>query len=284
MAVMPKLSFALPLYRLATTSFACVTVVAASSTYAADCNKTVYLTFDTGNMSVAQHVAEILHKHQVKATFFLANEKTTQGNYALDPAWADFWKRMVKDGHAFGSHTLHHTYFVKDGGKSSANNSSSGIYVKSQFGPQSGKVRLVNGESFCQDIKGSDERFFQLTGHHLDPIWRAPGGKVSAQSIQFGQACGYAHVGWSESGFLGDELPSEKFPNDYLLRKALNSIRPSDITMAHLGIWSRKDPWANADLEPLILGLKAQGYCFGRITDLEQHPKISRIIAKSKLR
>ena len=280
---MPKLLSALPLYRLATISFTCIAAGVISSAYAADCDKKVYLTFDTGNMSVAQHVADVLQKHQVKATFFLANEKTTQGNYALDPAWADFWKRLVKDGHAFGSHTLHHTYFVKNGEKGSAKNGSSGIYVKSQFGPQSGKTRFVNSESFCQDIKGADERFAQLTGRHLDPIWRAPGGKVSAQSIQFGQACGYAHVGWSESGFLGDELPSEKFSNDYLLHKALQSIKPGDITMAHLGIWSRKDPWATADLEPLILGLKAQGYCFGRVTELEQHHKISRIIAKSTL-
>jgi hypothetical protein len=27
--------------------------------------------------------------------------------------------------------------------------------------------------------------------------------------------------------------------------------------VAHLGIWSRKDPWAPAVLEPLITGLKA---------------------------
>jgi len=274
MAVTPKNTLASFFVYTATIGFICVANVA----HAVDCDKRVYLTFDTGNMSVAQHVANVLQKHQVKATFFLANEKTTQGDYALDPSWGDFWKRMVKDGHAFGSHTLHHTYFVKD-----ASRGVGGIYVKSQFGPQSDKTRLVNSESFCQDIRGADERFVQLTGRHLDPIWRAPGGKVSAQSIQFGQACGYAHVGWSETGFLGDELPSEKFPNEYLLRKALTSIRPGDIAMAHLGIWSRKDPWANADLEPLILGLKAQGYCFGRITDLEQHPKISRIMAKSKL-
>ena len=277
MAVMPKYSFVLPLYRLVTICFAYVVGIAVlvNDVHAESCDKKVYLTFDTGNMSVAQHVADVLQKHQVKATFFLANEMTTRGDFALDASWADFWKRLVKDGHAFGSHTLHHTYFVRDG--------ENGIYVKSQFGPKSGKLRLVSEESFCHDIRGVDERFVQLTGRHLDLIWRAPGGKVSRQSIQFGQACGYAHVGWSESGFLGDELPSEKFSNDYLLHKSLQSIKSGDITMAHLGIWSRKDPWATADLEPLILGLKAQGFCFGRITELGQHPKISRIMAKAKL-
>jgi hypothetical protein len=42
----------------------------------------------------------------------------------------------------------------------------------------------------------------------------------------------------------------------------LRSVKPGDITMAHLGIWSRKDAWAPAVLEPLIEGWKRKGYCF----------------------
>jgi peptidoglycan/xylan/chitin deacetylase (PgdA/CDA1 family) len=83
------------------------------------------------------------------------------------------------------------------------------------------------------------------------------------------KACGYTHVGWAPAGFLGDELPSEKFSNEALLRKALQGIRSGDILMAHLGIWSRKDAWAPAVLEPLIVGLKAKGFCF---RTLREHP------------
>ena len=54
-----------------------------------------------------------------------------------------------------------------------------------------------------------------------------------------------------------------------LLKKALRDIRPGDILMAHLGIWSRKDPWAPAVLEPLIMGLKDRGFCF---RTLREHP------------
>ena len=77
------------------------------------------------------------------------------------------------------------------------------------------------------------------------------------------------HVGWAEAGVLGDELPSERYPNDKLLAQALARIRPGDILMAHLGIWSRQDPWAPAVLEPLITGLKARGHCFAT---LREHP------------
>jgi peptidoglycan/xylan/chitin deacetylase (PgdA/CDA1 family) len=69
---------------------------------------------------------------------------------------------------------------------------------------------------------------------------------------------------------LGDELPSDKYPNAWLLDRALNNIRSGDILMAHLGIWSRRDPWAPAVLEPLIEGLKTKGFCF---VTLKEHPK-----------
>ena len=43
------------------------------------------------------------------------------------------------------------------------------------------------------------------------------------------------------------------------------------ILLAHLGIWSRKDPWAPAALEPLIVGLKQRGLCFAT---LREHPTL----------
>ena len=90
----------------------CVLVLlAALPAAAAPCAGTVYLTFDTGNMEPAEAIAGILDKHQVKATFFLANEKTKRGDMSLDPSWAPYWKRLVQAGHAFGSHTWRHWYF-----------------------------------------------------------------------------------------------------------------------------------------------------------------------------
>jgi peptidoglycan/xylan/chitin deacetylase (PgdA/CDA1 family) len=80
-----------------------------------------------------------------------------------------------------------------------------------------------------------------------------------------GDMCGYQHIGWANAGFLGDELNSDKHPNSVLLERASRDIRDGDITMAHLGIWSRKDPWAPAVLEQLIVNLKQRGFCFGLI-------------------
>jgi peptidoglycan/xylan/chitin deacetylase (PgdA/CDA1 family) len=88
--------------------------------------------------------------------------------------------------------------------------------------------------------------------------------------LQAAKACGYQHVGWASAGFLGDELSSSTHPNPRLLSKALAEIRAGDVLMAHLGIWSRQDPWAPAVLEPLIVGLKQKGFCFAT---LREHPQ-----------
>jgi peptidoglycan/xylan/chitin deacetylase (PgdA/CDA1 family) len=230
-----------------------------SQTFAANgCNKSIYLTFDTGNMSVAQQVADILRKQQVKATFFLANEKTFRNDYALDDSWKAFWNTLVEDGHAFGSHTLNHTYWQKDHGSDS-------VVVKPQFGPDAGRNIYMKNSQFCQQIKDVDQRFRVLTGQPVSKIWRAPGGKVSPRLVHFGDVCGFEHISWSKAGFLGDELSSKDFPNYFLLNRALKTLENDNITMAHLGIWSRQDPWAPAVLEPLIIGLKNKGFCFKKI-------------------
>jgi peptidoglycan/xylan/chitin deacetylase (PgdA/CDA1 family) len=225
---------------------------------AKNCDKTIYLTFDTGNMSVATHVADVLKRHQIKATFFLANEKTNRGDFAMDDSWKDFWKSLADQGHSFGSHTLDHTYWQKDIDHKR-------VLVKSQFGKYAGKARELDATQMCQEIEASNRRFQSLAGRKLDPIWRAPGGKTSPLLIQMGQQCNYQHIGWAKAGFLGDELSSEVYSNKALLTKALDGLKDGNITMAHLGIWSRKEPWAPEVLEPLIVGLKEKGFCFAPI-------------------
>lgn len=229
------------------------------------CQGTVYLTFDTGSQSQAEFIAQTLRKYQIKATFFMANEKTVQGNYSLDPEWAAYWQQLVKEGHAFGTHTFDHVYVVRDlpHGR---------IEVKPQFGAHAGQTLSWSAQDYCNELKRVDTRFFELTGAKLDGFWRAPGGKLTPNLLKAGSSCGYQHVAWSPAGFSGDELPSEKWRNPVLLQRVLNSIKAGDIFMAHLGIWSRKQAWAPANLEPLIVGLQQKGYCFAT---LREYPKLA---------
>ncbi|WP_426321728.1 polysaccharide deacetylase family protein [Pseudoduganella sp. R-43] len=240
---------------------------AAAQAPAPACRGTIYLTFDTGSQSQAHLIATVLARQNVKATFFLANEKTVKGDYSLDPSWQAYWRARVAEGHAFGSHTFDHTYYVRDAGNGK-------ISVKPQFGARAGKVQDWTSQQYCAELRRVDQRFQELTGKALDPFWRAPGGKTSPRTLAAGKACGYQHAGWATpAGFSGDELPVERASNAQLLKRALDGLRDGDIFMAHMGIWSRKDPWAPANLEPLIEGLKQKGFCFAT---LREHPDYSK--------
>ena len=228
----------------------------------AACERPVYLTFDTGHMGVAPLIAEVLQRHQVRVTFFAAHEKTREGDGTLGEHWAAWWRARAQEGHEFASHTHDHAYWRKD-------LPDGGFLIRPSSGPQAGQDLRWPAQDYCANLDQASSRLQQLTGQAPLPLFRAPGGRHSPALLQAAQACGYRHVGWADAGFLGDELPSDKHPNAQLLARALERIRPGDILMAHLGIWSRQDPWAPAVLEPLIVGLQRKGLCFAT---LREHP------------
>lgn len=229
---------------------------------AAACDKPVYLSFDTGHMGVAPLIAQVLRDEAVPATFFLANERTKTGGWSLDEQWAPWWRDLAASPlhHAFGSHTWdHHTWL--------ADRPDGGFDTRPSMGPQAGQRQVLTAAAYCAELQRPADRFQAMTGQAMGPLFRAPGGKTSPALLKAAQACGWQHVGWAPAGFLGDELPSDRWPNDALLKKALAGIRPGDILVAHLGIWSRQDPWAPAVLQPLIAGLKARGFCFATLRE-----------------
>jgi peptidoglycan/xylan/chitin deacetylase (PgdA/CDA1 family) len=237
------------------------------------CEKPVYLTFDTGHMEVAPLILETLRKNQVLVTIFAANERTKTGDGSLGEHWAPWWKAAASHGHEFASHTFDHVYWRAD-----LPGALPAFRVKASAGAQEGREMQATASQYCAQLDKASQRLQVLTGKPTLPLFRAPGGKTSPALLAAAKRCGYAHVGWADAGFLGDELPSERYSNEFLLNKALRTIRRGDILMAHLGIWSRKDPWAPANLEPLITGLKARGFCFDT---LRNHPEFKGWITRN---
>ena len=257
---------------------AAAAAAAATASPAPGCERAVYLTFDTGHMGVAPLVADVLQRHQVKVTFFLANERTRNGGASLDDEWAPWWKARAAEGHAFGSHTWDHDVWRADvdaakgsGGDAAAaaGGAAGSLRVRPTMGAQAGRERTLTPQAYCEQLKRPARRLQAMTGQPMGAIFRAPGGKTSPALLKAAAECGFTHVGWTPAGFLGDELPSDRYPNERLLRQALRDVKAGDILLAHLGIWSRQDPWAPAVLEPLITGLKARGLCFAT---LREHP------------
>jgi len=228
------------------------------------CVNPLYLTFDTGHMDIAPLVADVLKRQNVKVTFFAANERTKVGDGSLGNHWSSWWKERAAEGHEFASHTYDHVYWRGD---------LPGVEPKFRMQPTSGAFEgrefTWDTKKYCSQLAYANERLQDFTGKKPLPLFRAPGGKTSPRLLAAAKSCGFEHVGWAAAGFLGDELPSEKFSNEVLLKKALRDIKKGDILMAHLGIWSRKDPWAPTVLEPLIMGLKDKGFCFAT---LREHP------------
>ncbi len=249
--------------RFAAAIAAALATVLVNTAAAGQCRGHVYLTLDTGNMRHAEDIAAILQRQDVRATFFLANEKTARGDYSLDPAWSAYWKARAAEGHAFGSHTWRHGRFIAD-------DEAGGVRYRPQFGEQAGRTILLTPAAVCEELRRVETVFSGQTGRRLDAIWRAPGGHTTPHALAAGQRCGFAHVGWASAGFLGDELPSDKYPNEMLLARALRDIRDGDVLLAHLGIWSRKQPYAPM-LEPLIAGLRQRGLCFRTLREHPQH-------------
>jgi peptidoglycan/xylan/chitin deacetylase (PgdA/CDA1 family) len=173
----------------------CATCLAHGATPEA-CQGTVYLTLDTGNMRHAEAIATILDKHQVKATFFVAQEKTLRGDHALDASWGDYWKARVAEGHAFGSHTWRHGSFRQDEADG-----------RVTYRLMDGTHARLDAAQVCAELKAADTQFQALTGRPLDPLWRAPGGRTTPLTLKAARACGYRHVHWSSSWFSRRRTP-----------------------------------------------------------------------------
>jgi peptidoglycan/xylan/chitin deacetylase (PgdA/CDA1 family) len=215
---------------------------------------TVYLTIDTGWMSEAELIADALRTRGIRATLFLADERTFRGDTCLAESWGDFWRARVAEGHGFGSHTMRHWYFRGDPAPDRVTFQS---YDRRQ-------ATTLTADGLCAELRAPEARLRAMTGRGFDPVWRAPGGQITPNARRFAAACGFRHVGWTQAGFIGDELPSDRYPNALLLRRALAAIGDGDVLVLHWGIRSRADKFGPA-VPTLLDGLLARGFRFDTI-------------------
>ena len=190
--------------------------------------KKLYLTFDAGyENGCTEPILEALAKHGVKAAFFVV------GNYIEQNP--DLVRRMLREGHIVGNHTLHHPDM-------------SGIADKS---------------AFAAELNGLEEKDTALTGQPMQKFYRPPQGKFSKENLRQAQELGYTTVFWSLAyvDWYTDNQPTE----EQAFSKLLPRIHNGAIVLLH----STSETNARI-LDELLTKWEEAGYTFGALTELAQ--------------
>ena len=188
--------------------------------------KVLYLTFDAGYENGATgKILDVLQRQQVKAAFFLV------GNYIEKNA--DLVRRMAREGHIVGNHTMHHYDMSK----------------------------LSDKASFSKELTDLEALYRQTTGQEMAKFYRPPQGLYSEENLKMAQRLGDKTVFWSLAyvDWNNDAQPTR----EQAFAKLLPRTHPGAVVLLH------STSQTNADiLEDLICNWKQQGYRFGTVEEL----------------
>jgi peptidoglycan/xylan/chitin deacetylase (PgdA/CDA1 family) len=117
---------------------------------------------------VAEDVLDALKAHGIRTTLFLTGDFIRK--------FPDLVRRMARDGHELGNHTLTHPHFA----------------------PHMQRDPRWTKERFQKELLDADRALVRLLGRPMDPYWRAPYGEHTAELRRWAEELGYRHVSWSE--------------------------------------------------------------------------------------
>ena len=188
--------------------------------------KVLYLTFDAGyENGCTAKILDILDKHQVKAAFFLV------GNYMEKNA--DLVRRMVKDGHIVGNHTMHHPDMSK----------------------------ISDKAAFSKELLDLESLFQEITGKEMPKYYRPPQGTYSEENLRMAKELGYKTVFWSLAyvDWNNDSQPTAEYAFSKLLPRTHNGA----VVLLH------STSQTNAEiLDELLTRWKEMGYRFATLEEL----------------
>jgi len=188
--------------------------------------KNIYLTFDAGyENGYTSDILDVLKEEEVPATFFLV------GNYIEQSP--DLVKRMEKEGHTVGNHTMHHPDMAS----------------------------ISEKEAFKKELEDLEALYKETTGKDMKKIYRPPQGKYSEENLKQASDMGYTTVFWSLAyvDWYEDKQPTR----EEALNKLNGRIHPGAIVLLH-----STSKTNSKILQELIQGWKEQGYKFCSIDNL----------------
>ena len=188
--------------------------------------KVIYLTFDAGyENGCTEKILDVLQKRQIPAAFFLA------GNYLEQNP--DLVRRMAREGHIVGNHTMHHPDMSK----------------------------LTDLSAFTKELSELEVLYKEITGETMPKYYRPPQGLYSEENLKMAQQLGYKTVFWSLAyvDWNDDAQPTA----EQAYAKLLPRIHNGAVVLLH------STSRTNAQiLDDLLTKWEAMGYTFAPLSDL----------------
>jgi peptidoglycan-N-acetylmuramic acid deacetylase len=189
-------------------------------------DKVIYFTFDCGyENGYTKKILDTLKKHDVKATFFV-----TKGFVASN---AKLCKRMKKEGHFVGNHTLSHP-----------------------------SLPTISLDKVKSEVNGLADLFKEKTGYDLDLYIRPPMGEYSNRVLKLLSDMGYKTIFWSIAYMDYDvnKQPGKQYVIDHFNKYHHKGA----ITLTHNTSKSNCEA-----LDSVLTNLEKKGYRFGTLDELQ---------------
>lgn len=190
-------------------------------------DKKIYLTFDAGyENGYTEKILDTLKSEKVPAAFFLV------GNYIEENP--DLVKRMDKEGHTVGNHTMHHPDMASISEKS----------------------------AFEKELNDLETLYEKAVGKKMKKVYRPPQGKYSENNLIQAAEMGYTTVFWSLAyvDWYDDKQPAAEDALNILNKR----IHPGAIVLLHSTSKTNSEI-----LGRLIKEWKSRGYQFCSIEELD---------------
>ncbi len=192
----------------------------------------VALTFDDGPDNLyTEKILDILKEKKVPATFFVL------GNKVMD--FPNITKRIIKDGHSIGNHTLNHLCL---------SNCSLNI----------AKKNIERTENIIDSVCGFSKKIF-----------RPPWGKINNEVKEYLQSQGFLIYLWNIDSHDWD---IENYCVSDIIINVIEEVNSDAIILFHDSDYSNKCSRMNTvkALPEIIDGLKNKGAFFVKVEDIKQ--------------
>ena len=188
--------------------------------------KKIFLTFDCGyENGFTPKILDVLKKQKVVAAFFVTKPFIREGRELI--------RRMKKEGHIVGNHTVHH---------------------KSTLSDRDNKQEIIDCAEYCKEA----------TGYEMDHFIRPPMGEYNEKTLKLTKSMGYKTIFWSMAyvDFDVNKQPGKQYVVEHFKKYTHNGAIPLMHNVSQ----------SNAEaLDEVITNLKKEGYQFESLKKLSSY-------------